>query len=169
MQKAIITGSFDPVTRGHTDIIEAAAHIFDHVYVCIVNNTNKQFMFTESERLQIMQAAVDAIKGCGAAKITVDSYSGLTSKYMSENGITCIVRGVRNSSDFDYEYGMVQIMKKFLPGCETLFIPAKPENLHISSTFVREIIKYGGPLEEAVPDGTAVLIRKLYSAKKQPC
>ncbi len=160
MRKAIITGTFDPITRGHLDVIHRAAEMFDEVYVCVLNNPEKRTMFTEEERLHITKKAIAEI-----GNATAESYSGLTSDYMKENGITYIVKGARNSTDFDYEYSMAQIMGKFSPGCETVILPAKPEYIHISSTFVREIIKYGGPLEDAVPDGTADMIREIYSKK----
>lgn len=162
MKKAIITGTFDPITRGHTDVIRTASEMFDEVYVCVLNNAEKRTMFTEEERLRIASAAVEKLRAEGGANIVAESYLGLTSDYMRKRGINYIVKGIRNSVDFDYEYGMAQIMKKFLPGCETVFIPAVPEHIHISSTFVREIVKYGGPLEDAVPEGTAELIRALY-------
>ncbi len=165
MKKAIITGTFDPITKGHADVVRTAAKMFDEVYVCVLNNAEKRTMFTESERLDIVTAAVDGLRADGITNVTAQSYSGLTSDYMREHGIKYIVKGIRNSTDFDYEYGMAQIMKKFLPGCETVFIPAEPEHIHISSTFVREIIKYGGPLEDAVPDGTAELIRTIRGEK----
>lgn len=163
MKKAIITGTFDPITRGHTDVIRTAAELFDEVYVCVLNNAEKRTMFTEDERLRIACTAVDSLRAEGITNIVAESFSGLTSDYMRDRGINYIVKGVRNATDFDYEYGMAQIMKKFLPGCESVFIPAKPESIHISSTFVREIIKYGGPLEDAVPEGCAELIRELYN------
>lgn len=162
MKKAIITGTFDPITKGHTDVVRTAAGMFDEVYVCVLNNAEKRTMFTEDERLRIAKAAVDALRAEGITNVTAESYSGLTSDYMRERDIKYIVKGIRNPTDFDYEYGMAQIMKKFLPGCETVFIPAEPEHIHISSTFVRELVKYGGPLEDAVPEGTAELIRELY-------
>lgn len=162
MKKAVITGTFDPITRGHTDVIRAASEMFDEVYVCVLNNAEKRTMFTEEERLRIASAAVNVLRKEGISNIVAESYLGLTSDYMRERGIKYIVKGIRNSVDFDYEYGMAQIMKKFLPGCETVFIPAVPEHIHISSTFVRELVKYGGPLEDAVPEGTAELIRELY-------
>ncbi|MBQ7828174.1 MAG: pantetheine-phosphate adenylyltransferase [Clostridia bacterium] len=161
MKKAIITGTFDPITKGHTDVVRTAAGMFDCVYLCVLNNAEKRTMFTEAERLRIAEVAVDALRAEGITNVTAESYSGLTSDFMTENGIRYIVKGIRNSTDFDYEYGMARIMKKFLPGCETVFIPAEPEHVHISSTFVREIIKYGGPLEDAVPAGTAGLIRAI--------
>lgn len=162
MKKAIITGTFDPITEGHADIIKKAAALFDQVYVCVLNNGEKRTMFTEAERLRIASAAVDRLKDEGITNVVAQSFSGLTSDYMGEKGIKYIVKGIRNATDFDYEYGMAQIMKKFLPDSETVFIPAEPEHIHISSTFVREIIKYGGPLEDAVPAGTAELIREIY-------
>jgi len=163
MKKAIITGTFDPITKGHTDVVRTAAEMFDEVYVCVLNNAEKRTMFTEDERLCIVTAAIEGLRTEGITNIVAESFSGLTSDYMRERGINYIVKGVRNSTDFDYEYGMAQIMKKFLPGCETVFIPAKPESIHISSTFVREIVKYGGPLEDAVPEGCAELIREIYN------
>jgi len=157
MKKAIITGTFDPVTVGHLDVIKRAAAIFDEVHVCVLNNGEKQTMFTAEERLRIMKAATEKVLG----NITVGSFDGLTSDYMKEHDITCIVKGVRNSTDFDYEYGIAEIMKKFLPGCETVLLPSAPEYIHVSSTFVREIIKYGGPLEDAVPEGAVRVIREI--------
>ena len=162
MIKAIITGTFDPITKGHTDVIRTAAEMFDEVYVCVLNNAEKRTMFTDDERLAIVQRTADEMRSEGITNITAEAWSGLTSDYMRERGIVYIVKGVRNSTDFDYEYGMAQIMKKFLPGCETVFIPAVPEHIHISSTFVREIIKHGGPLEDAVYSGTADVIREIY-------
>ncbi len=162
MKKAIITGTFDPITKGHTDVVRTASGMFDQVYICVLNNAEKRTMFTEDERLRIAEAAVNALRDEGVTNVIAESYSGLTSDYMRERDIKYIVKGIRNSTDFDYEYGMAQIMKKFLAECETVFIPAEPEHIHISSTFVREIIKYGGPLEVAVPEGTAGLIRELY-------
>lgn len=165
MKKAIITGTFDPITKGHTDVVRTAAGMFDEVYLCVLNNAEKRTMFTADERLRIACAAVQSLRTEGITNVIAESYSGLTSDYMRERGIKYIVKGIRNATDFDYEYGMAQIMKKFLPGCETIFVPAEPESIHISSTFVREIIKYGGPLEEAVPEGCAGLIRELYNRK----
>ena len=157
MKKAIITGTFDPVTVGHLDVIKRAVAIFDEVHVCVLNNGEKRTMFTADERLRIMEAAVEEIPG----NIIVSSFGGLTSDYMKEHGITCIVKGVRNSTDFDYEYGIAEIMKKFLPGCETVLLPSAPEYIHVSSTFVREILKYGGPLEDAVPAGAVRVIKEI--------
>lgn len=162
MKKAIITGTFDPITVGHLDVIRKAADIFDYVYVCVLNNAEKRTMFTEEERRLLVQTALESMWSEGIANITADSYSGLTSDFMNEHDIKYIVKGIRNSTDFDYEYGMAQIMRKFMPGCETVFIPAEPEHIHVSSTFVRELVKYGGPLEDAVPKGTAELIREFY-------
>lgn len=139
--------------------------MFDRVYVCVLNNAEKRTMFTEAERLRIMEAAVERMRSEGITNVTAEAYSGLTSDYMKERGIRYIVKGIRNATDFDYEYGMAQIMKKFLPGSETVFVPAEPEHIHISSTFVREIIKYGGDLDDAVPEGTAEVIREIREGK----
>ena len=165
MKRALIAGSFDPVTKGHADVIVKAAQIFDEVYVCVLRNADKHTMFTDAERLRILKKAVEGLAAGGVTNVRADSFDGLTSDYMKDHGIRFIVKGVRNSTDFDYEYGMAQIMKKFMPSCETVLIPARPEHIHISSSFVKELIRHGGPLEDALPDGTADMKRDIYDKR----
>ena len=163
MKKAIVPGSFDPVTAGHVDVIRRAARIFDEVHAVVMVNAEKQNsgMFTPSERLSILESAVRDIKGVKCALCT-----GLASDYTKEQGIEYIVKGVRNSTDFDYEYSLAEIMKHFHEGIETVFIPADPALSYISSTYARERIRYSCSLSDIADPETQDLIKKYYESKK---
>lgn len=161
MRKAIISGTFDPITRGHCDLIRRAAAMFDSVYVVAVNNTEKNCMFTPKERLAMLGAAVSELAKEGISNVITDSYDGLTSDYMHSNSIGFIVRGARNSTDFDYEYSLSEIMKHFDPSFETVILPASPDLSFISSTYVRDLVKYRLPVDGAVPTAVAGIIAEI--------
>ena len=148
MRHAVITGSFDPVTAGHEDLIRRAAALFDRVTVVVLANAEKPSgAFHPDDRLRFLRETVREIPNADAIV-----YSGLTSDAMQELGAKFIVRGARSGSDFDYEYDLAQIMKRFDPECETVILPSRPELSMISSTYVRELLKYGSPLGDAVPE-----------------
>ncbi len=148
MRRAIITGSFDPVTGGHEDLIRRAAAMFDGVTVVILANTEKASgLFPPADRLRFLEMVCRQIPGADAML-----RGGLTSDAARELGARFIVRGARSGGDFDYEYNLAMIMKRFDPDLETLVLPAKPELSMISSTYVRDLLKYGAPLGDAVPD-----------------
>lgn len=164
MRRAVITGSFDPITSGHLDLIRRSAELFDELYVVIVFNAEKKSgMFSPSDRLTLLKTAVDEL---GCPNIHADMFSGLTSDYIHSVGAKFIVRGARNAVDYDYEYDLSLIMKRFDPEFETLIIPSSPEYLAISSTYVRELLKYGCDLGDAVPQSCRELMRDLYEAQK---
>ena len=129
MKIAIYPGSFDPITLGHMDIIRRAAQCFDQVYVCVLVNCDKKPMFSADERVD----------------------SGLLAAYAREKGACVLVKGLRNATDFDQEYQMASINRGICPGLETVFLPASPAYQHFSSTMVREMIRYGQPMEQYVP------------------
>ncbi len=146
---AMITGSFDPVTSGHLDLIRRSAAIFDEVWVVIVANTEKKSgLFTPDERLALMEAAV-----AGIPNVRTMVWGGLTSDAAEKIGASVIIRGARNATDYDYEYTLSLIMKRFAPHIETIILPTSPEYAAISSTYVRDLLKYGCDLGDAVPDG----------------
>ncbi len=148
MKRAIITGSFDPVTTGHEDLIRRAAAMFDGVTAVILANTEKASgLFPAQDRLRFLTTVCREIPGADAVL-----WGGLTSDAAKELGARFIVRGARSGGDFDYEYNLAMIMKRFDPELETLVLPAKPELSMISSTYVRDLLKYGAPLSDAVPD-----------------
>lgn len=158
---AIVTGSFDPITSGHHDLISRAASMFDIVHVVIVANTEKKSgFFTPDERLVLAKEAIADIKNADAIV-----YSGLTSDAASLLGARFIVRGARTAADFDYEYTLSLIMKRFDPSLETIILPTSPEYAAISSTYVRDLLKYGCELNDAVPDGCRETMLELAKAK----
>jgi len=149
MTRALIPGSFDPVTIGHMDMINRAALLFDEIYVVAFENNSKCCLFDMETRRHFLNIACSSIKG---AKVTVDFNNGLLADYVSAHGIDVVIKGARNASDFDYEYGLSLINRSIDRNAETLIMPAKAEYQHISSTVVRDLIKYGKPLDGFVPD-----------------
>lgn len=159
---AIVPGSFDPVTRGHIDIIRRAAAVFDEVIAAVMVNAEKPSgMFTADERLEILRCAVRDIDNADARLC-----SGLASDFAKQHGARYFVKGVRSGTDFDYEYSLASIMKKFDENIETFLIPSEPSLAHISSSYARERIRYGCSLEDIADSETAELILKLYNKKK---
>ncbi len=157
---AIIPGSYDPATLGHIDIIKRAADIFDEVYAAIMVNSEKKGLFTPDERLEILSCACRDITN---AKPVI--WTSLASDLMNETGAKYIVKGARNSTDFDYEHSLSEIMRRFALGSETVILPSRPEYFHVSSTYARELLKYGNDLSDVADDETAEIMRRLYNGK----
>ncbi len=147
MTCALIPGSFDPVTVGHEEFISRAAALFDKVIVCVCDNSAKNCMFTAEERYEFLKLVTEKYRN-----VQADICDGLLAEYAVRNKCDVIIKGVRNSSDFDYEYMLFSINRELAPDIETLFIPARAETAHISSTMVRELIKHGCDFTPFVPD-----------------
>ena len=159
MKTAIITGSFDPITKGHEDLILRASKMFDKVYLVIVFNTEKSGgAFSPDDRLTLAKAAIASLN---LDNVEAVLHSGLTSDIAHELGAKFIVRGARNATDFDYEYNLSLIMKRFDPTLETVILPASPSLSMISSTYVREMIKYNHSICDAVPENCIPVIKKI--------
>lgn len=143
MKKAIYSGSFDPITKGHVDIIRRAAKISDKLVVAVLNNINKKYMFTLDERVDMVK---ESFKGC--ANIEVRSFDGLLVNFMKDNDIDLIFRGIRAVSDYEYElaiaYANYEISNEEV---ETVFLPARKEFMYLSSSVVRDIAINGGNLK----------------------
>jgi len=154
----VVPGAFDPVTNGHLDVIARAAGIFDRVYVAAFENSAKKTMFTIEERREMLKIACEKIDG--AAKITADAASGLAADYAQSKNAGFIVRGVRNNADFEWECDIFRVNRE-ISGIDTLFFPAKTEHLHISSSFVREMIIYGRDISNYVPEKVVEYIKKI--------
>ena len=147
MKTAIYPGSFDPITLGHLDIIRRAALCFDKVYVCVMDNCDKKsHMFPAEKRVELIRSSVAEFPN-----VEADLYCGLLADYAREKNACIIVKGLRNATDFDLEYQMAAINRGIWPQLETVFLPASVEYQHFSSTMVREMIRYGQPLEKYVP------------------
>ena len=161
MRTAVCSGSFDPITLGHMDIIQRAAACFDEVWVCVSPNAEKRSqMFTPEEKLQLVQAAVAHLPN-----VKAELWPGLLADYAAQRKAV-IVRGVRNATDFDVETQLALINRGLHPQLETMLMTAAPEYQHFSSSMAREMIRYGQPLERYLPAATISLIREMAEKKK---
>lgn len=154
MKRALITGSFDPPTLGHVDIIRRAASIFDEVVVCVCHNSEKSGLFSPNLRCEMLESSLGAMPN-----VTVDHCTGLVADYAASHGIDVIVKGVRNATDYDYESMIAQVNLLNAP-VETLFLPADPAHQFISSTVAREMIRYDRALDKILPEAVIALIRR---------
>lgn len=141
MMKAIVTGSFDPFTLGHLEIVRYATYKYDTVYVVALNNEEKSYMFTLEERKKIIELSLAEFEN-----VIVDAYSGLTADYMNKKGITKIVRGIRGEQDKEYEIKLATKMKEFNPNFETELVACCDELKGVSSTEAKKRIENGQPL-----------------------
>ncbi|GHV10686.1 phosphopantetheine adenylyltransferase [Clostridia bacterium] len=153
MKICVIPGTFDPVTIGHYDIIRRASVIFDKVYVTAFENSAKRNMFSSEDRQKFLRIACAGLKN-----VVTGSTSELLADYVKNIGASVIVKGVRTIADFEYERDMYLINRE-IGGVETIFIPCANEFSYISSTFVREMIRYGREFSRYVPIGVAEAIR----------
>lgn len=154
--KCIYPGSFDPITLGHLNIIERLSKFCDHVYVAILNNSNKQARVSAEDRLElILEVASDM------QNVSVIQWSGLLADCAVKYGVDVIVRGIRNGVDFETEFEYAKINKK-IGGVETLFIPSESEYSHISSGVVRELVSYDSSVSGFVPKNLEGRINLLY-------
>jgi len=147
LRKAVFPGSFDPITVGHLEIIKRSLPLFDEVVVAVGVNSAKQSLFSLEQRLEWLNSVF-----ADEPKVTVDFFEGLTVHFCSKIGAEYLVRGLRNSSDFDYEKTISQLNQIVGDNIETLFFISQPAYSHISSTIVREIIKGGGDASPFLPD-----------------
>ena len=162
MRTAICSGSFDPITLGHLDIIRRAAACFDRVCVCVSPNAEKKNqMFTPEEKLLLVRTAVEDLPN-----VEAELWPGLLADFAVDHGATAIVRGVRNTSDFDVEYQMALINQGIHPVLETMLLPASAAYQHFSSSMAREMIRYGQPLEQYLPAYIIPLVRDLMEKKE---
>jgi pantetheine-phosphate adenylyltransferase len=161
MRTAVCSGSFDPITLGHLDIIRRAAACFDKVWVCVSPNAEKKNqMFTPEQKLQLVQKAVEDLPN-----VEAELGPGLLADYAVSHGATVIVRGARNASDFDVEYQLALINKSIHPELDTWILPASAEYQHYSSSMAREMIRYRQPLEKYLPEAIIPLVREMTEEK----
>lgn len=143
---AVVPGSFDPVTKGHLDIIKRAADVFDVVYVAVLNNSSKTPLFTVEERMDLMREVTKELPN-----IIVECSSGLLIDYCQQKNANAIVRGLRAVSDFEYEMQITSMNRVLDENIETFFIMTKNQYSFLSSSIVKEVAKYGGNVSELVP------------------
>lgn len=145
---AVFPGSFDPITIGHKKIVERALPLFNKIYVAVGVNVQKKTLFSLEQRLRWLRKVFR-----DEPKIEVQHFTGLTVHFCNEVNADYLVRGLRNSSDFDYEKTISQLNKIIGNNIETVFLISEPEYSHISSTIVREIIRGKGDASSLLPKG----------------
>lgn len=152
--RALYTGSFDPLTMGHVNIIERACRLYDEVTVGVIDNPSKKSMFSLEERENMIRESLKYLDN-----IRVDHFSGLLADFVNREGFNAVVRGLRSSADFEYEITMAQMNDRlFNDGIETVFLVTDPRYSFISSSMVKEVSSLGGCIEGLVPD---VILKKM--------
>lgn len=150
MKKAIFPGSFDPITLGHFDIVNRGVTLFDEVIIAIGENSSKDYMFSLEERKQFIENTFK-----NNPKVKVMSYSGLTTEFCKEIGVDFILRGLRNPADFEFEKAIAQT-NRHLSTLETVFLLTSAQTSFISSSIVREIIRFDGDYKKLVPNSVRI-------------
>lgn len=149
MRIAVYPGSFDPFTLGHLDILTRASALFDHVYVAVLANGEKQPCFSAAERCAMIEAS---LVNLGLSNTTVEKNDGLLIHYVREKGACAVVRGLRDAADLAYESRLDCANRRLSPGFETVCLMARPEMSFLNSGIVREIGAYGGDISGLVPE-----------------
>jgi pantetheine-phosphate adenylyltransferase len=142
---ALCPGTFDPVTNGHIDIIQRASRCFERVVVAVLENPGKEPLFSTDERVAMLKEATAEID-----QVEIDSFSGLLVDYASAREIRIIVKGLRAVTDFDFELQMAQ-MNHRMTGVETFFVPTSPQWSYLSSSLIKEVVRFGGDISGLVP------------------
>ena len=154
MRIAVFPGSFDPITLGHEDVVRRAEPLFDQIIVAVGVNSTKKSRFSKEKRVAMLEAVFADLPS-----VMVQSFSSLTADFCKEVEAGWLLRGVRNSSDFEYECTIAHMTKKLSPNLETIVLFTKEEYSSISSTVVREIIANGGDVSAFVPHAALEFIK----------
>lgn len=152
---AVYSGTFDPITLGHEDVVRRAAALFDTLILAVAVAHHKKTRFSLEERMAIAQQALEGVSG----HVQVSPFDGLIMDFCAAQGACAVVRGIRNMTDFDYEVQMAAMNRKLLPSVETVFLVPTAELQCISSTLVREISLLGGDVSQMVSPGVEAALR----------
>jgi pantetheine-phosphate adenylyltransferase len=155
---AVYPGSFDPPTRGHSDLVHRSLSLADRVIVAVASNSTKQPLFTVAERLEMLRAVTGE-----DPRVTFESFDGLLVNFARDRGATLIVRGLRAISDFEYEFQMAMMNRHLLPGLETVFLVPPEDATYLSSSLVREVARYGGDVSSLVHPVVADALRRRFT------
>lgn len=154
--KAIYPGTFDPITNGHSDLIERAANLFNHVVVGIAASPSKKPLFSLSQRVELAQAVTAHL-----SNVTVIGFAGLLVDFARECEATVLIRGLRAVSDFEYEFQLANMNRRLHPGLESVFLTPAEENSFISSSLVKEVALHHGDVTQFVDARVAVELQQL--------
>ena len=160
MRRAVYAGSFDPVTFGHVDVAERAAHVFDRLTLAVADAPQKKLMFSAEERMTLARESMVHL-----GNVEVVSFSGLLVDWARSQGIHTLIRGLRAFSDFEYEFQMALTNRKLAPDVETMFLMPNEDFSYVSSSMVREIAALGGRVEKFVPAPVAEALKRKLAQK----
>ena len=161
--RALYPGSFDPLTNGHMDLIERAAALFGQVTVAVLSNPNKKPAFSVDQRIEQIQNATRHLNG-----IDVVSFNGLTVHCAATHQADLILRGLRAMSDFEYELQIAHTNRSLAADLETVFLATSTRHSFLSSSVVKEVARFGGPVEHMVPNEVAKDLNRLFNSAFPP-
>ena len=157
----IYPGSFDPVTKGHLDIIRRSAAMVDKLVIGVLNNSKKQPVFSAAERKQMLEMVI-----AGLPNVSVEVFDGLLVDFAKQQDAKIIFRGLRAVTDFEYELQIAQLNRNLNPELDTVFLVTSVEYAYLSSSAVRELASYGGDFSNLVPEQIQTLVKEKYKKKK---
>ena len=162
---AIYPGSFDPVTKGHLDILERASSMFDRVIIAVLKNNSKKSYLPTKDRVELIRQSINDMDGL--KNVDVDSFDGLTIDYARQKGAKFLIRGLRAVSDFEYEMQLSQTNQAIAPEIGTVFLITKPKYNFISSGIVKELSSLGQDVSKFVPKSVVEYLQKHKQTKKE--
>ena len=154
---AIYPGSFDPVTNGHLDVIQRAARVFDRVIVAVANNTSKEALFSVSERVDMLKSVTKKIKG-----VEIDTFDSLVIEYARRKKINVLIRGLRMTSDFDYEFQVALTNRRLAEDIETVFLMPSEHVSFVSSSILKEVASLNANISSFVPKVVKERLKKRF-------
>ena len=152
---AIYPGSFDPVTYGHLDVLKRAASIFGNVIIAVANNTSKNYIFSLQERVELLKAATSGMKG-----VKVESFDGLVIDYARRKKTNVLIRGMRMTSDFDYEFQIALTNRRLAEDIETVFLMPSERHSFLSSSLLKEVSRFNADISSFVPTCVAKRLKE---------
>ena len=162
MRRAIFPGSFDPPTNGHLDIIRRSSPLFDEIVIAVLNNPDKQPLFSVDERCDLIREILPSAE-CDNCSMVVESFSGLTADFARSKNASAIIRGIRAVGDYEYELRMALMNRRLQPEIETVFLTAAEEYSFVSSTLMKQVFELGGRVDGLVPDSVIEKMRERIS------
>lgn len=160
---AVYPGSFDPPTLGHLNLVNRAAEIFDKVVVAVAESTSKRYVFSTAERVELWKKLLPK----RLTNVEVDTFTGLLVDYTARKGAKILLRGLRNSADFEYELSMANTNRALRPAVETVFMMTEGRLAHLSSSLIKEIVLLGGSVKGMVPPLVERELKKRIGPKKK--
>mgnify|MGYP001269370443 CR=1 FL=1 len=159
MKTAVYPGTFDPLTKGHLDIIQRASKLFDQLIIAVTNNNNKNILFSANERMEMIDSVIKEEK---ISNVKVTSFQGLLMDFVKKNNSNVVIRGLRAVSDFEYEFQMTGMNSKLDPKIETIFLMASDKYQLISSKLIKEISSLNGDISQFVPKVVEEKLKKKF-------